>query len=479
MGDEMKAKLKINKDKVIAKVEDAMYSSFVEHMGRAIYTGIYEPGHRTADEEGFRKDVIDVVKPLALEYVRYPGGNFVSGYNWRDGIGPKKDRPVRLELAWEAIETNQVGIDEFMSWAAKVGVKPMIAVNLGTGTPKEAAELLEYLNAPKGSTSLALLREKNGHPEPYGVDLVCLGNEMDGPWQICAKTPTEYARIAHETAKLLKRIDPNVKLVACGSSNSSMPTFGLWERTVLRECWDYIDYISLHNYYRDDGDTKSFLSGSQDMDRFIKEVRDIVAEIASEKGSDKRIGLSFDEWNVWYHFRKENNFPPKWTCPRAIEEENYNQADAVLFSGLICSLLNNADCVKISCIAQLINVLALMITVPGGGVELKSIYYPFLHASSLMRGKLVSCKLDCPTYECKARKDASYMDCAVTEKDGKIRILVNNKSDSESIHLDISGIGGRMERWIEGKMTALEKKVCKLSDVELTPLSWNIIVISE
>ncbi len=475
----MKAKLDIRRENVVAKVEDSVYSSFIEHMGRAIYTGIYEPGHKTADREGFRQDVIDVVKPLALEYVRYPGGNFVSGYNWRDGIGPKKDRPVRMELAWEAIETNQFGIDEFMSWAEKANIKPMIAVNLGTGTPKEAAELLEYLNAPKGSTSLALLREQNGHPEPYGIELMCLGNEMDGPWQIGAKTPVEYARIAHETAKLLKLVDPNVKLVACGSSYWGIPTFGTWERTVLRECWDCIDYLSLHTYYADEDDTRSFLSRSQDMDTFIKEVRDIVREIAEEKKSDKKIGLSFDEWNVWYHFRKENEMPPKWTCPRAIDEEEYNQADAVLVSGMLCSLLNNVESVKIACIAQLINVIAPIITVPDGDVIIKSIYYPFEYASNYLRGDAVEFSIDCPTYECKARKDARYMDCAVTRMDGKIRVLVNNKSDSESIHLDVSGFEGRMERWIEGGMTAKEKPVCALSDIELAPLSWNVIVIAE
>jgi alpha-N-arabinofuranosidase len=475
----MKAKLDIRRENIVAKVEDSVYSSFIEHMGRAIYTGIYEPGHKTADREGFRQDVIDVVRPLALEYVRYPGGNFVSGYNWRDGIGPKKDRPVRMELAWEAIETNQFGIDEFMSWAEKANIKPMIAVNLGTGTPKEAAELLEYLNAPKGSTSLALLREQNGHPEPYGIDLMCLGNEMDGPWQIGAKTPVEYARIAHETAKLLKLVDPNVKLVACGSSYWGIPTFGTWERTVLRECWDCIDYLSLHTYYADEDDTRSFLSRSQDMDTFIKEVRDIVREIAEEKRSDKKIGLSFDEWNVWYHFRKENEMPPKWTSPRAIDEEEYNQADAVLVSGMLCTLLNNVESVKIACIAQLINVIAPIITVPGGDVMIKSIYYPFEYASNYLRGDAVEFSIDCPTYECKARKDARYMDCAVTRMDGKIRILVNNKSDSESIHLDVSGFEGRMESWTEGGMTAKKKPVCALSDIELAPLSWNVIVIAE
>ncbi len=475
----MKAKLDIRRENIVAKVEDSVYSSFIEHMGRAIYTGIYEPGHRTADKEGFRNDVLDVVKPLALEYVRYPGGNFVSGYNWRDGIGPKNDRPIRMELAWEAIETNQFGIDEFMSWAEKAGIKPMIAVNLGTGTPKEAAELLEYLNAPKGSTSLAMLREQNGHPEPYGIELMCLGNEMDGPWQIGAKTPVEYAKIAHETAKLLKLVDPKVKLVACGSSYWGIPTFGTWERTVLRECWDCIDYLSLHTYYADEDDTGSFLSRSQDMDTFIKEVRDIVREIAEEKKSDRKIGLSFDEWNVWYHFRKENEMPPKWTNPRAIDEEEYNQADAVLVSGMLCTLLNNVESVKIACLAQLINVIAPIITVPGGDVIIKSIYHPFQYASNYLRGDAVEFSIECPTYECKARKDARYMDCAVTRKDGKIRILVNNKSDSESIHLDVSGFEGRMESWTEGGMTASEKPVCPLSDIELAPLSWNVIVISE
>lgn len=473
----MQATITIKPDCVISPIADAIYSSFLEHMGRAVYTGIYEPTHFSSDPDGLREDVLALVRPLALEYVRYPGGNFVSGYQWRDGIGPKAKRPTRLDLAWEAIESNQFGIDEFMKWAEKAHVKPMIAVNLGTGTPKEAAELIEYLNAPEDSTTLARLRAENGHPAPYGIDLVCLGNEMDGPWQICAKTAEEYARIAHETAKMIKWIDPHIKLVACGSSNRGMATFGTWERTVLRECWDVIDYLSLHTYYADENDTASFLSRSQDMDDFIKEVKRIVDEVAREKGSDKKIGLSFDEWNVWYHFRQKGVFPKKWTCPRSIDEEDYNGTDAVLVGGMLSTLLNNADSVKIACLAQLVNVISPITTIPGGDAFVRSIYHPFHAASKAMRGNLVEFDLDGPTYWCATRPDAAYMDCTVCRNGEELGLLVTNKSPDEPIQLHLHGISGRMSAWHSGSLEEKDHEPCNLDCIVLEPYTWNVITI--
>lgn len=481
----MKASIMVNISKIIGSIEAGLYSSFIEHMGRAIYTGIYEPEHACADNDGFRQDVIDLVKPLQLGYVRYPGGNFVSGYDWRDGIGPKKDRPVRIDLAWHAIEPNQVGIDEFLSWCEKVGVQPMIAVNLGTGTAKDAAELLEYCIAPKGRTTLAKLREQNGHAEPYSIPLICLGNEMDGPWQICAKTPTEYARVAHETAKMLKSIDPRVKLVLCGSSSREMPTFGFWEKAILRECWDFTDYLSLHAYYdNNDGDVPSFLSRSQDMDAHIEEVQAICNEIKLEKNSEKNIGLSFDEWNVWYHYRKEKRTEPEWICPRAIEEEDYNQDDALLVAAMLCSLINHCDIVKISCMAQLVNVIAPIRTIQGENAYTTSIYWPFLFASRFIRGKALALKIDSPTYPCRLRTNAdSVSSCASLSEDGKhVSLLVVNKNLESTMQLEISGIDGYMLEFYEFyKNQQSDEPIlrdnCTLSDILLKAGSWNLIRI--
>jgi len=395
-----KCTLAIDVNNKISKTDDRLFSSFIEHMGRAIYTGIYEPEHDTSDENGFRNDVKDIICPLNLSHIRYPGGNFLSGYQWEDGIGPKENRPVRPDLAWFALEPNQVGTDEFLTWCEEMNVAPMMGVNLGTGTPKDAQNLLEYCNSDL-PTEYANKRRANGHEKPYNVKLWCLGNEMDGPWQICGKTAEEYGRIAHETAKMMKWLDPNIELVACGSSHKNMPTFGEWERTVLRHLWDEVDYLSLHQYYRnDDGDLQSFLARNLEMNEFIEQVAGIVNEIAEEKHSDKKIYLSFDEWNVWYHWQNNNCTSPKWLVGRPLEEEAYDISDALVVGCMINTLINHADVVKIACLAQLINALAAIMTEPKGNAWAQTIYWPFYYASNFGRGTVIKATANCPSYSC-------------------------------------------------------------------------------
>ena len=219
------AKLTLSSDFTKGIIDKRIYGSFVEHLGRCVYGGIYEPGHPEADENGFRLDVMKLIQELQVPVVRYPGGNFVSGYNWEDGIGPKESRPRRLELAWGTLEPNTFGTDEFMAWCKKTGTEPMMAVNLGTRGPDEARQLVEYCNHP-GGTYLSDLRKKYGSVLPYNVKLWCLGNEMDGPWQMGSKTAVEYGRTAYEAAKLMKWVDPSIETVLCGSSGWHMKTFG-------------------------------------------------------------------------------------------------------------------------------------------------------------------------------------------------------------------------------------------------------------
>lgn len=432
----MKATIKLDPAKRIARIDDRIFSSFIEHMGRGIYTGIYEPGHPTADEKGLRQDVLDLIKPVNIPLIRYPGGNFLSGYRWEDGIGPKENRPFRLDLAWQALEPNEFGTDEFMDFCQKAGTAPMLGVNLGTGTPQDAANLVEYCNFP-GGTHYSDLRRKNGHEAPYNVKTWCLGNEMDGPWQICAKSAEEYATIARESAKMMKLIDPSIELVACGSSNRTMPTFGSWERTVLRGCWEHIDYLSLHQYYdNNDGDIPTFLARSMEMSEFIQVVSDICQEIKAEKNSDKDIYLSFDEWNVWYHWRLEQLDSPLWTVGRHLEEEVYNLADALLVGCMVNTLLNHADTVKIACLAQLVNALAAIMTEPGGKAWAQTIYYPFALTSQHGRGTALNADVVCPTYSCANHEAVPYVDVsAVLSDDEKTVTLfaVNRNLDEETV----------------------------------------------
>lgn len=447
---EIEACVHIDAMDVIAPIDPRLYSSFIEHMGRAVYTGIYEPAHPTADEQGFRQDVMALIKPLALPLIRYPGGNFLSGYRWEDGIGDKAARPARPDLAWSAIEPNQVGTDEFMDYCRKLGAMPMMGVNLGTGTPQDAVNLLEYCNGEL-PTHYAELRRRNGHPAPYKIKTWCLGNEMDGPWQICGMDAEEYGRIACKTARMMKWFDPSIELVACGSSFRDMPSFGAWERTVLSHCYTDIDYLSLHQYYQNkDGDIPSFLARNMEMDGFINEVAAICREIKRQKNTDHDVYLSFDEWNVWYHYQQEGKDAPKWIVGRAIEEERYNVADALLVGGMLQTLMRNADTVKIACLAQLVNALAAIMTEPNGRAWAQTIYYPFLLASRYGRGVSLRCDVAVPTYSCAVADQTPYLDAApVLSSDGTLSLFLLNRSVDTPLHCTVALDGFTPARVLE------------------------------
>ena len=394
----MNAKLVLNKDFIIDSIDERIYGSFLEHLGRAVYDGIYEPEHPSADDKGFRTDVIDMVKQLKVPIVRYPGGNFVSGYNWEDGTGDKCKRPKRPELAWHTIETNEIGIDEFQEWAKRANTKIMQAVNLGTRGPDEARQLLEYCNFPKG-TYYSDMRRTNGYEEPFDIKLWCLGNEMDGPWQIGTKTAEEYGRIACETAKIMKELDPTIELVACGSSSSYMPSFGKWETTVLEHTYDYVDYLSLHSYYNNYAeDTPAYLACSMEMDHFIKSVVTLCDDVKASKHSDKTIHLSFDEWNIWFHSKDADEKQERWQFAPHLLEDTYNFEDALVIGCLLITLLKNCDRVKMACLAQLVNVIAPIMTENSGIAWAQTIFYPFMHASNYGRGKALTPLLTCDKY---------------------------------------------------------------------------------
>jgi alpha-L-arabinofuranosidase len=296
------ARITINPGAVVGTVDPRLFGSFVEHLGRAVYGGIYEPGHPLADANGFRTDVVALVKELGVSTIRYPGGNFVSGFKWEDGVGPRESRPRRLDLAWHSTETNEVGMHEFQQWLDLVGGELMLALNLGTRGTAEALELLEYANL-RGGTALSERRIAHGRRDPFDVRIWCLGNEMDGPWQLGHRSAEDYGKLAAQTARAMKAFDPDLELVVCGSSGSGMPTFLDWERTVLGETYDVVDYISCHAYYENKGDLGSFLASGVDMDRFIRQVTAVADEVKAELGSEKTVDISFDEWNIWYNTR--------------------------------------------------------------------------------------------------------------------------------------------------------------------------------
>ena len=440
----MKAKVSIDLSKTISKIDDRIYSSFIEHLGRAVYGGIYEPGHETADDMGFRQDVMKLIKELKVPMVRYPGGNFVSGYNWEDGTGDKALRPKKMELAWNSIETNEVGIDEFQEWAKRAESDVMMAVNLGTRGADDARNIVEYCNS-KTDTYYANKRRENGFEDPFGIKVWCLGNEMDGDWQIGTKRPKEYARLACETAKLMKMVDPSIELVACGSSGPFMETFGEWEETVLREAYEHLDYISLHSYYGNpDNNSQEYLGSAAIMDKFIRDVVDICDKVKAEKKSEKQINLSFDEWNVWFHSNEQDKKQEPWQIAPPLLEDMYNLEDSIVVGDLMITLLKHSDRVKIACLAQLVNVIAPIMTVTGGGVWKQTIFYPFMYTSVNGRGSALETEVVSDTFtEGKAEKVANVDAVAVLSEDEKtISLFAVNRKLGEDAELDLSGFEG-------------------------------------
>jgi alpha-N-arabinofuranosidase len=396
----LKARVILRRDDAIGITDQRLFGAFIEHLGRCVYGGIFEPGHPEADAQGFRRDVLALVRELSPTIMRYPGGNFVSGYNWEDGVGPASQRPRRLDLAWMSTETNRFGTNEFIDWCRLAGPEPMLAVNLGTRGADAARNLVEYCNHPHG-TALSDLRRAHGWDKPHAVKFWCLGNEMDGPWQMESKSATEYGRVATEAAKMMKWIDGTIELAACGSSGRNMPTFGTWEDTVLEHAFDHVEFISLHTYLNNyAGDTAAFLASSDLMDRFIEEVVAIADAVAARRRSTKRIMLSFDEWNVWYRTRRDRaaRVMPDWPIAPQILEEVYTMEDALAFGGACISLLNHADRVKVGCLAQLVNAIAPIMTEPGGAAWRQTIFHPFAHFSAFGRGRVLRAEVDAPTY---------------------------------------------------------------------------------
>jgi alpha-L-arabinofuranosidase len=424
-----------------SEMDRLLLGAFLEHLGRAIYTGVYEPGSKLADASGFRKDVAAEVKQLGVPIMRYPGGNFVSGYNWLDGVGPKDKRPTVLERAWNSIETNQFGTDDFIQWCKLVGTEPLLGFNLGTGTPEQAVAYVEYCNLAKG-TRWSDLRRQHGHEEPHNVRYWCLGNEMDGPWQMGHMTAREYGRKARDSARQIRVVDPTTQLIACGSSNTILPTYLVWDREVLEECYDQVDGISLHNYYGNTpaltgSDSARYLAMNLDMERQILEIGAVCDYVQGVLKSPKRLWLSFDEWNVWYRARGGlfANGQKKF-APRLLEEE-YNLEDALLVGGFLNTLLRQSDRVRVGCIAQIVNVIAPLMT-NATSVLRQSIYYPYAWALQYARGRVLDPQVESEAYEIRAaglRPDFArdgrvpYVDLAATldARSGQLCLLMLNR----------------------------------------------------
>lgn len=499
----LESRISCNIDFEAGEIDPRLYGSFLEHMGRVIYTGVYEPDNSVSDEEGFREDVLDAVRNMGVTAVRYPGGNFVSMYHWEDGIGAKKDRPRKLDLAWRAIETNEFGTDEFVHWAKKANVTPIFTVNLGTRGIEEAVQYLEYCNFPKG-TRYSELRREHGVEEPYGIKLWCLGNEMDGEWQIGHKTAYEYGRLAAETGKAMKLIDPDIELIVCGSSLSTMSTCPEWDMEVMEQTYDVVDYVALHQYYGgQEKGTKSFLAQTLDMEEHIKTLRSAAQVVKKKKNSRKNMKFSVDEWCVWavpsHSVNCEIDQRP-WQIAPSISEQIYTLEDALLFAGMQMVILRNADVIKIACQSLLTNVSACIMTEKEGGMWLQTIYYPFYCFANYAKGTVLHSVVTGAAYACEEFPEVPYLDALVVrnKEAGEVVVFMVNRSEEERMDVDIS-LQGFVLKGIRKSvvMTAEDKKMTNARNhqavvlqerdiasvreghcyAELEPMSFNMVVI--
>lgn len=500
------ARITIDRDAVVAPIDRRIFGSFVEHLGRCVYDGIYEPGHPTANEDGFRLDVVELVRELGSTTIRYPGGNFVSGFRWEDSVGPRDQRPVRRDLAWHSLETNQVGVDEFSRWLKLTGSELMMAVNLGTRGIEAALDLLEYCNHPSG-TALSDQRIANGSAEPHDIRMWCLGNEMDGPWQTGYMTAEAYGTLAARTAQAMKAADKDLELVICGSSSSTMPTFGDWERTVLELAYDNVDYISCHAYYQErDGDLGAFLASGLNMQYFIETVVAAADHVGHKKHSSKKIKLSFDEWNVWYldEHQASDEVNDEWrVAPRQLEDV-YSVADAVVVGSLLITLLKNHDRVRSASLAQLVNVIAPIMTEPGGDAWRQTTFFPFSVTSRLARGEVLRPRIEVGTYATtvhgsEGAVDAPLIDAVATVDGTDAAVFLVNRSLTEAITvtIDLAGFGTTeivesVTLWdddVYAKNTLADQERVSLKSLEgvsvddgvltvtLPPVSWSAVAL--
>ncbi|MFC1695000.1 alpha-N-arabinofuranosidase [Pseudomonadota bacterium] len=440
------ARTVINKIRHRSNLDRRLLGGFLEHVGRAVYSGVFQPDSPLADAQGFRTDVAAEIRNLGVPIIRYPGGNFVSGYDWLDGVGPGNQRPVVLDRAWNSKETNQFGTNEFVRWCQLVGAEPMLVFNLGTGSEEMAAALVEYCNLAGGSRWSDLRRE-HGFEQPHNVRYWCLGNELDGPWQLGHMSAREYGRKALETARQVRAIDPGLKLIAAGSSNTELPTYLAWDQEMLQECYEQVDAISVHNYYGNTAElsgssTPRYLAMNLDMERQIQEIAAVSDHVQAALQSKRKLWLAFDEWNIWYRSRTEAHMDGhQQVAPRLLEEE-YNLEDALLVGGFINTLLRQSGRVRVGCLAQLVNVIAPLVT-NDDGVLRQSIYYPYAWALKHARGRVLDLVVESETYPIRAdglqpdfaRDDlVPYIDVTVTldEKQGEACVFVLNRDlDSE------------------------------------------------
>jgi alpha-N-arabinofuranosidase len=435
--------IRLDRDYQIAPVDPRIFGGFLEHVGRAVYEGVYHPASKHADAHGFRTDVLGRLDQLRFTAMRYPGGNFASGYHWQDGVGPRDQRQTLLERASLAVEPNTFGTDEFMRLARQMNWTPMLTVNLGTGTPEEASQWVEYCNSPLG-TRYGDLRAKYGSSAPYGVKLWCLGNEMDGPWQQGHVPADQYAIRAQQAAKLMRDTDPTLELVVCGSAEIGMPTYLEWDRTVLEYIGEYTDYISLHRYVGDTTrDTADYLAVSNSIDQQIEVMAALCRTTQARARSRKRVQLAFDEWNVWYRVDTDGTVNGHGRYAQPLVEEHYDLQDALVVAGFLNSFIRHADVVKIANLAQIVNVIAPLLT-RGDELLVQSIFYPLAFYARRREGVALQTVVLGPGYESRSYGFVRTIDASAILGPNGLHLFLVNRSLTEAAPVRVAPAGLRL-----------------------------------
>jgi alpha-N-arabinofuranosidase len=441
------AQILLDNNRTIAEISPLLFGGFAEHMGRCIYEGIYDPKSAHADENGLRTDVLDALRAQRYTTIRYPGGNFLSGYNWLDGVGPKELRPRRRELAWQSLETNQFGTNEFMTFCKAIDAAPMLGVNMGTGTIQAACDLVDYCNTPSG-TYYSDLRAKHGYAAPHNVKYWCVGNEMDGPWQMGHLEAHEYGAKAREAAKLMRWMDPSIQTILCGSSNDQMPTYPEWDRVALEEAWEHMDYLSMHYYAGNrDNDTASFLASAVQFEQFVDTLEGVLRYVKAKRRSKHDVYLSWDEWQVWY---KGDPLQGNWTEAPHLAEEMYNLEDALVVGQWLNVFLRKSHVLKIACVAQIVNVISWLHT-RGDELLKHPSYYVFELVSNHARGLALDALVKAPRVETKKYGDVPVLDASASydPASDKAAIFIVNRSLTDSVVTDIA--------WQDGRTVTLDK----------------------
>jgi alpha-N-arabinofuranosidase len=458
-----KAQIFLDTNRTIAPISPLLFGGFVEHMGRCVYEGIYDPQSPLADANGLRLDVLQALRDQAYTVIRYPGGNFLSGYNWLDGVGPKGERPSRRNLAWQSIETNQFGTNEFVDFCRAINAAPMLGVNMGTGTIQSAADLVEYCNVDSG-TYWSDLRASHGYRQPHNVGYWCVGNEMDGPWQIGHLDAVAYGNKALEAAKMMKWQDPTIKTVLCGSSGDKMPTYPDWDRIALEIAWEHVDYHSMHYYAGNrDNDTASYLANAVEFENFVDTLEGTLRYVKARRRSNHDVYLSWDEWQVWY---KGDPLQGNWTEAPHLAEEIYNLEDALVVAQWLNVFLRKSHVLKVACVAQIVNVISWLHTRPNGLLKQPS-FYVFQLVSNLARGEALDLLVKAPPAATRAYGDVPMLDVSASydaaTQQGAIFLV--NRSQTEAVTAEFI--------WQDGKTGVINQAWQLTGDDPKASNSWE------